>query len=188
MEYTISEAAVRAGVSESTIRAARTAGAFKSARQEATRGNRNPRWLIPAEELDAAGFVSAVAGPAQRTAGPIYIEQRLTLISEQVGKALQALSTQEEMLAALTEKLSVDARIHSQLLKSIEASAIDSLVCEQLTAVHREVGRLTERMESGGDELTTPACEHCDRRFPPDSSRPTLTGSRWRQFIGALRW
>ena len=187
MEYTIAEAAARAGVSESTIRAARTAGAFKSARPDEARGKRTPRWLIPGDELDAAGFVPVTAAAATTTVGPIYIEQRLMHLSSQLVEVLDVLATHDEVCADWMEHSHDTAATHGEMLEATLAATSDCAASEHLAALHHEAARLSADMETRDRLLTSIAAELDVIRTSLEAWKPKTIGGRWGRMISAFR-
>jgi len=186
MEFTISQAAARAGVSESTIRAARSAGLFETARQEEAKGNRSPRWLIRGDELDAAGFTPVALEKPDPSTGPIYIEQRLVQLASRVGHVIDVLAAQDAMLAEWRDQSNTSAIADRALLQAISGNTAET-VADQLIALGTQVARLSAELSERNDQLASAVVEIGVLRVSLDGMSSKRAVGRWSRIISALR-
>lgn len=167
MDYTIAAAAARAGVSESTVRAARTAGVFKTARLDEARGKRVPRWLISGEELDEAGFVAVSRDASSPAGGPVFIEHRLMHLAVQIAEVLEILVERD---ADCAERLERDAATASALGDLLAAS-----------------GRISAQVETAERAITSLAAALESIRVSVGAAGQRSVTGRWRRILSALR-
>ena len=186
MEFTISQAASRAGVSESTIRAARKAGLFATVRQEEAKGNRSPRWLIQGDELDAAGFTPVAHETPDPSTEPIYIEQRLVQLASQVRHVLEVLAAQDAKLSESMDQSGASAAANRELLQAISGHTCEA-AAGKLTSLRNQVAHLSEELNERSDQLASAAVEIEALRVSLEGTTSKNAVGRWSRIISAFR-